>query len=633
MTGTREKEQMMDPVRDCQMPLPLGRFRVGGLIEHRLAKVLSARILSDFARDQILSEAEEAFRARIDDRMEPGIGVWQGEFWGKWMLSAVEACRYTDSEALTQTIRKSAQKMLATQDACGYIGTYHESGFVNSRAGFCWNVWCRKYTLWGLLAAYELVREETILEGAGRMMDHLMTQVGPRADPIIRTGWCQGLASTSILSPVVRLYRLTEESRYLDYARYIVDQWQHHPDGPPDLFRKGLGGAPIHTWFPDKNWVKAYEFVSCVEGLLDLYRVTNEQPYLAAASNIQQDICASERLLIGGLGDDDHMRRASLKPEVITEVCDAVYWVRLNAQLLRLTGEPRYADEIERTLYNMLCAASSGDGSWGCRRLALSGRHRVAPKHCNLEHHHCCVANLPRGLLQSVEHAVTLDEHGIVLNLYLPGQGTLKSRATGTVRFSVETEYPIGDSIRITLHPDGPSEFTLKLRIPPWAADADIRVQGEACACEPGAYARVTRCWRAGDTVTLRLPMAARAATLRHEGTEYVAFERGPLVLSRDMRLKDGDIHAPIPIDAMRAVEMVPVPAPEGISAAWDCSTGNGTSIRLCDYASAGSTWDASTSDFRVWLPHDRECDEALPSSPSPSGKTRHDGEPTRGND
>ncbi len=596
MTTTANRTSMTDPVRNRVLPIRLGDISVDGYVGGNIDRVLHSRILSESARTEIVPEAVQAFVERVDDRWKPGQGFWRGEFWGKWVLSAIAAQKYTGSSDLLQTIRTAVKEVLATQDANGYIGTYHDSSFVHVERGMNWNVWCRKYTLWGLVEAYELLSDPAVLDGACRCLDHLMTEVGPGAANLIETGKLHGQPSTSILTPVVKLYRQTGEQRYLAYAEYIVDQWSRHPAGPPDILRKGLSGAPVHEWFPEhENWIKAYEFMSCVEGLIELHRVTGEADYLRAATTIYADLAAHERLILGGVSDNDRIYHAPLKPETITEVCDAVYWTRLGFQLLCLTGDCFYADEIERTLYNCLCAAMNADATWGVRRLALAGEHWPAPQHCGLTHHHCCVANLPRGLLQTVESAVMTDADGVIVNLFLPGKAVVEFDGT-KIRLCTQTEYPVGDTITMTFEPAKAAEFCLRVRIPAWSEAATLTVNGETVAAGPGEYAAIQRTWQTGDQVVLTLDMRCRLTPFPDPAQKLVALERGPLVLARDQRL-GGDIQAPVMITGNK-IAAAAVTAPEAFLAVFDI-----VGIRVCDYASAGSTWDRQTSDFRVWLP------------------------------
>ncbi len=545
-------------------PLNHSSFRISGAMGKYLDTVLQARINSTLAAEEIYPEAIRAFEERMDDRIKPDEGFWRGEFWGKWTLSALAAYRYTLDPILKKRIRAGVDQVLATQDENGYIGTYHDSSFVKHRGKMCWNVWSRKYTLWGLAEAFELFQDQRILKAASRMLDHLIQEVGPDAVPIIETGKLHGQPSTSILFPVLILYRLTSEQRYLQYAEYIVEQWSQHPEGPPDIFRKGLEGKPIHTWFPNtKPWVKAYEFVSAVEGLLEFHKLTGNPDYLTAVRNIHADILKNERLIIGGISDNDRMNRAPLKSETITEVCDAVYWQRLNLELLKRTGEQTYADEVERTLYNALLGAMKRDGSWGLRRLALAGEHWPAPQHCGLTHHHCCVANLPRGLLQAVENALMTDREGLILNFYLPGKAQFETPLTGSLQMQITTDYPVSGEIRIAMIESSDKPFTLKLRIPPWSLETRVEVNGELIPARPGTYLSIHRHWKSGDEINLSLDLRTRVVRFPDPSQKLIAFERGPLVLARDQRLEsEGEnIHSPTPLDPAASLTLSPVPA------------------------------------------------------------------------
>ncbi len=604
---------------DQLIPTALARVRLGGAVGEELDKVLAARVLSEKAAHVILPEALEAFRNRVDDRLRPGQGLWQGEFWGKWMLGAVAAQRYTGDPGLREVIAGSVNDLIATQRADGYIGTYADSGFVGEKS---WNVWCRKYTLWGLLDAYELLGDSRTLAAAAGLADHLATEVGPGKIDIVRTGNFAGLPSSSILLPVVKLYRLTGEPRYLEYARYIVEQWSKYPGAPPDIVGHGLGGEPIHTWFPAAGaWTKAYEFISCVEGLIELYREDGVPAYLTAVRNIYEAIRRSERVITGGIGRHDKLAEAAVQPDGLNEPCDVVYWERLSLQLLRLTGDPRYADEIERLAYNVLLACMNRDGSWGLRRLALSEPHLIAPLHCLLRNHQCCVANVPRGLLQLAEAAVmsTASFPGIVVNLYIPGVVTAALPGGRTVTLRIRTDYPRDGCVRIEIDAAPPGPFTVKLRIPSWSADTRVTVAGKPLSdVRAGTYTVVDRTWRSGDVVELCLDLRGRAMRL----PGFAAVMRGPVVLARSTQIDSGDLHAPATprADADGSVDLVPAPEPAGVNALFEVPTADGHSVLMCDYASTGKdfqkprdphAWkemidNRTKFDLRVWLP--RAC-------------------------
>ncbi len=603
---------------------PLENVQLGGPVGEEIHRVIAARIASPFARDHILAEAVAAFQNRMDDRLQPGAGLWQGEFWGKWTLSAVAAWRYTGDETILETIRDGAGALLETRRKDGYIGTYHDSGFVK---GNSWNVWCRKYTLWGLLDAGEALQDPRIIEAAQGLMDHLMTEVGPAAVDILETGNFFGLPSSSILTPVLKLHRLTGEDRYAQYADYIVHRWSQSKEHPPDIVGHGLSGAPVHRWFPNAGpWTKAYEFISCVEGLLDLYRLRRNSDYLAAARNIHQAIRAHERVITGGIGYHDKLLDAAFRPDGLNEPCDVVYWQRLNLSLLRLTGEPEYADEIERLAWNVLMTAMNRHGTWGLRRLGLSEPHLIAVLHCGLHHHHCCVDNLPRGLIQLAEAAVmtSVRSDAVAVNFLVPAQAELSLASGLKLRLEITTDYPVADSARIRLIPERPAEFALRLRIPPWSPNARVAVDREPrpiASPKPGAWLDIQRLWRPGDTVHIRLDLSGRVLAFPGAGN-YAAVARGPIVLARSdlIEPEPRNIHAPVALELSgdhHRVELTPATPPPGARLAFDLSLENGKNLRLLDYASTGKDFqkpspampwpdmveNRTAHALRVWLP------------------------------
>ena len=609
------------PISGVLVPSPLEKVSLGGRVGRELDKVVQARIRSTAAAEEIAPEAVEAFRNRVDDRLPSERGLWQGEFWGKWMLSAVAAQRYTNDPQLKTLIRQSVSDLLATQRADGYIGTYHDSRHVE---GDCWNLWCRKYTLWGLVEAYDLLADAHILSAACRFMDHLMTEVGPGKIDIVKTGNFAGLPSSSILTPLTGLYRHTNDKRYLEYARYIVERWSKYPGSPPDIVNQGLTGKPVHAWFPEADrWTKAYEFISCVEGLLDLYVIDGDRTYWRAARNICKAIRENERVITGGIGYHDKLDQAVLRTDGLNEPCDVVYWQRLLAKMLQLSGEPRYADEIERLVYNVLLAAMNRDGSWGLRRLGLSEPHLIAPLHCFLHHHHCCVANVPRGLLQAAQVAVMTNAKngGLAVNLYIPLTASVTLPSGEKLTLRLETDYPESGTVRLTVDTKAPVSFPMKLRIPPWSAQTTLNVNGKSVSeVRPGSYATINRTWRCGDRVELGLDMRARPI-LFPNGRSHAAVMRGPVVLARSELLRDGDIDEAVALafrqDGM--LEVKRVAGPEGIWMTFAAATTDGQTIRLCDYASTGKDYRKPTdpnavkemsrnrtpADLRVWLPID----------------------------
>lgn len=165
----------------------------------------------------------------------------------------------------------------------------------------------------GLLAYYDLTGDKKSLEGAVKLADHLLTQI-PAQKSIVRAGYYRGMPPSSVLVPMVMLYNRTMDSRYLDFAKYIVSEWET-PDGP-QLVSKALADVPVAERFPShgsaqawwswENGQKAYEMMSCYDGLLGLYALTRNADYLKAAEKSVRNII-DEEINIAGSGSARRM--------------------------------------------------------------------------------------------------------------------------------------------------------------------------------------------------------------------------------------------------------------------------------------------------------------------------------------
>ena len=276
-------------------PTP-GKLRLSGKIADQMETFFRERVTSDYARDVILAECEEQFRLRNDD--ETIVGYWRGEFWGKWVISGCRVARYERDEKLKETLRKTALNLIGTADPDGYIGTYRDkTNFMASDpeetkkvvgwpCNWNWNLWCRKYTLWGMLEIHDLTGDEKILSAARKFTDQYIGMLEEHNVRPGETGTFNGLPTCSIMKPLLILYRLTGDERYLNFALSIADDWERADGHIPNLIRNALEMKPVHEWYPEsEKWAKAYEMMSCLDGLLELYRVSRICIYCSKITN------------------------------------------------------------------------------------------------------------------------------------------------------------------------------------------------------------------------------------------------------------------------------------------------------------------------------------------------------------
>ncbi len=582
-------------------PSAVEQIKITGYVGSRIDDCIAHRV-----KEQDVDHLVEPFRHHEEQSR------WQSEFWGKWVQGAIASYRYNHDAELYEIIRHSVEEIIATQQTNGYIGNYAPDYQLQQ-----WDVWGRKYTALGLIAWYDLSGDKQALTAATRLIDHLMTQAGPGKTDIVATGNYRGMASSSVLEPVMYLYKRTGDERYLSFAKYIVGQWEQE-DGP-QLISKAINELPVAgrfphpaQWFSRENGHKAYEMMSCYEGLLELYKETRNPLYLSVVENTVGHIIREEINVAGSgsafecwYGGKEKQTQATYHT---METCVTFTWMQLCHRLLQLTGNSLYADQMERTIYNALMASLKADASQISKYSPLEGWRHEGEEQCGM-HINCCNANGPRAFAMIPQFAYRVTDGRIDVNLYAPSEAQLSLSSKQHVRLKQVTDYPATDQITIEVNPSREETFVLALRIPAWSTQSEVTVNGESVDNPlPGSYLELNRKWKKGDKVTLRLDLRTRLVVLN----QAQAIVRGPLVLARDSRFHDGFVDETSEIVAQNGyVELTPVEAPDFAWLAFTAPMVLGTDlenhrtpqqVHLCDFASAGNTWDRSQR-YRVWLP------------------------------
>ena len=564
---------------------------------------------------------------------------WKTEFWGKYMHSAVPYARYSGSARLCESIERGIDGILASQEPSGYIGNYPD----DIRCGEGWDVWGMKYTLMGLLHYYDWKpndpRAARALEAARRLCDYIIGEIGPggrRGCALWQTGNWSGYASSSILEPVVWLYRRTGEKKYMDFASYIVKGMVEPEKGPRlvDLALKGVSVADRNDpgYRTDVEWKyvskfgrsKAYEMMSCYQGLLEYAETAMKEgvpspvppaDILKAAVMTAEDIVREEINLAGGCASCEAWfhgaHKQHLPYERLHETCVTITWMRLCEKLLEMTGDPKWADELERTFYNAYLAAIGADGSEIAMYVPLSGNRWKGNDHCFM-HTNCCTANGPRGFLCFLEKFFFVKDGVATFNFYSSAIVSGDLPGGRKAAFDVYSLYPRSGDVRILSRTEGP--LALRLRIPGWCAKASVKVNGRQLDGVKSAYFTIDRTWKMGDVVELSFDMPVVAHAYGH----HVAFTRGPVLLARDSRFADGDLSEPFLVgsvkDGQKMQSFVPVSVPSGdfwmafsatLPIGWHPENPEArlpVTVSFCDYASAGNSW-RRLDTYRTWLP------------------------------
>ncbi|HKC86847.1 MAG TPA: beta-L-arabinofuranosidase domain-containing protein [Blastocatellia bacterium] len=576
-------------IADRFSPVDPGAVQIHGFLGERCKKNERAWLLTK-NEDELLG----GFQRR------PGKQAWVGEHAGKWLHAATLAWAYTKSEALRAKLDRVASSLIATQKPDGYLGTYVDDAHWGMSRDQKWDVWVHKYDLIGLITYHTYTGDKAALEASKKIGDLLVKTFGraweaeSKLDLNERSAHA-GMASGSVLEPMVLLYRATGDGRYLEFARYIAEHWED---------RKG---PKLISSLTDKKSVKqtadakAYEMMSCLVGLCELYRATGETRYMTPAVNAWNDIVSSQLLITGSGGGDEHWTEPRAFPssqkDHVAETCVTVTWIQLTQQLLRLTGEARYADELEKTFYNHLAAAQRPDGAAWAYFTALDGKKPYQTEQ------NCGTSSGPRGWAMLPALAYMISDDGVVINFYTPGQARIKIGGE-EVTVKQATQYPADGRVAITVTTQKPQKFSLRARVPSWSNIAGVKAQ-------PNTYWLLRQTWSGSQTITLDFALPTRVINGAGVNAGKIAVARGPMVLAVDEQYNPGGA----PISAIALTSQQPqlktsvtyrdadgLPAYETAAIVTQDTgkyrAGEVVTLRLVPFASAG----AYGNQFSVWL-------------------------------
>ena len=525
-------------------------------------------------------------------------GGWSGEHIGKWLHASAISWSHCRDAALRKRMDEAVATLIACQGPDGYLGTYAK----DKRWGG-WDVWTHKYNLMGLMTYYEYTDDQRALAAAGKIGELLCNTFGQGKRDIIRSGTHVGMAATSVLEPLMLLYRATHQPRYLQLARYIVRAYDQ-PHGPKIVTTLTKTRSVAKT----ANR-KAYEMMSNLVGLCELYRSTGDDALLRPCLSAHDDIVANLMYLTGGTSLGEHFQQPHHLPNTgrVSENCAQVTWVQLCIQLLRITGEAKYAETLERVVYNHLLAAQKPSGEALCYFTPLRGQKPYGGGT------NCCTSSGPRGIALTTTVAYTLAPIAIMVNFYEPS--TLEAEVAGVkVKITQNTRYPVDGAVELLVQPAKPVQLNLLVRVPGWCRTCKVRLNGQAVESEitPGCYLPILRRWEAGDKVQLDFGMPAVLVRGTHTNEGLVAVQRGPLVLAFDTRLNPGLWPLMISPAAEEdgTVRLAPLDKPAGVAHAFEAEgltphleddevTLRKVKLVLTSFAEAGQ----SGSHYTVWMP------------------------------
>jgi DUF1680 family protein len=528
-------------------PVPVGAVRMGdGFWRPRMEanrKTAIPRLLQLLEEHGVVDNFRRLHGKAVERR---GLLFTDSDLY-KWMEAAAWVLASEPDAAIQEALEDVIDAVLPAQGADGYLNTW----FVDERAGQRFTrlssdheLYCAGHLFQAAVAHHRATGETRLLDAARRLADYFCERFGPG-------GIKEADGHPEIELALVELYRETGERRYLELAGFFLRQ-----QGLADL--QTLEGHAVRAGY------------SCCGGA-DYVAETGDAAFRDALERQWQSLVTTKLYVTGGMGGRYTGESLGAPYELpneraYSETCAALANVFWNWRMLLLTGEARFADLMERALYNGFLSGVSLGGAeyFYVNPLACNGQAEGDPWYAwarrgsaqrNAWHGcTCCPPNVDRMLASLPGYLFSTGHDGIWVHLY--DNATLRWRLDDGTPFtlSMETRYPWEERVVIELSPERPVTTSLFLRIPEWCRSARISTSDQRPTTHdnefrpttndqrpttndrnltPGSYTEIRREWRAGDRVVLALEMPATLIECDPRVAENrgsVALQRGPLV-------------------------------------------------------------------------------------------------------
>ncbi|MFI6706940.1 glycoside hydrolase family 127 protein [Nonomuraea sp. NPDC050478] len=493
-------------------------------------------------------------------------GQFQGyRFQDSDLYKQLEAVAWEHARApdprYTAFIERAAAVLAAAQRPDGYLNSHYQvvkPEKIYAELEYSHEMYCAGHLLQAAVAVARAGAGDTLLPVARRLADHLVQ--------VFLTGGNDGIdGHAEVETALVELHRLTADPAYLDLAAKLVDN-----RGKGLIRDSGMGPLYAQDHLPvreaDTPVGHAVRQLYLEAGVVDLYLETGDESLLECSVRRWEDMVATKTYVTGGNGSrhdgEAFGERYELPPDrAYSESCAAVASIHWNWRLLLATGHGRYADLLERVLFNAFAASTSADGRRFCYVNPLQRRNDLVEDAYLGRRREwfacaCCPPNIMRLVASLGGYLATWSEAGLQLHQYAEG---VVSGGGGRVR--VDTDYPWDGLVRVTVEEAPAGEWELALRIPSWSETT--YVDSHLAQPHEDGYFRIRRSgWRAGDTVELNLDLTPRLLRPHHRVDAVrgsAALQRGPLVYCFEQADQPGRVEVD---DLAIARDAVPRPVP-----------------------------------------------------------------------
>ena len=455
----------------------------------------------------------------------------------KWTEAVGFVLQSGDRPELRSMAEKVIDEVVAVQEPTGYLNTYYQEDHKSLRmlpqtqtTGH--ELYNMGHMIQGAISYYRATGDRKLLDAGIRFVDDfLLPNYGPAPKKPIVSG------HSEIELALIELYRTTGDRRHLELAGYIL-QGDKRIELPERRTIYMFSGTPFTARTKLEGHAVRAMYACC--GATDYYMETGDETYLQTLNKLWDDMTSTKMYVTGGVGsrsDGEAFGDAYELPNfrAYGESCAAIGNMMWNWRMLAVTGDAKFADVIERALYNGINSGMSLNGTMYCYRNPLAFDASTGDKIRNPWYDvTCCPPNLERTFGSLPGYFYSTSSDGIYVHLYDNSQLDWHLEDGTGLKISQKTNYPWDGAVDLTITPAQTREFTVFLRIPGWAERAEVSVNRKSWdGATPGQYLNIRRRWTPGDTIRLQLPMTTQVLTANPhvaDDTGRVALQRGALV-------------------------------------------------------------------------------------------------------
>ena len=474
-------------------------------------------------------------------------------FWDSDIGKTIETAAYSlyrrANPGLEAKIDAIVDMYARLQQEDGYLSSWYQRiqpGLRWTNLRDCHELYCAGHLIEGAVAYFQATGKRKLMDVMCRYADHIADMFGP--EPGKRQGYC---GHEEIELALVKLARATGARKYLDLAKYFIDQRGQQPHyfdsearargaDPKDFHFKTYEYNQSHKPVREQDKVvgHAVRAMYLYSGMADIATEYGDDGLRVALDRLWDDLHSKNLYVTGGLGPSKENEGFTSDYDLpnesaYAETCAAVGLAFWASRMLGMGPNARYADALERALYNGSISGLSLDGSRFFYENPLESR----GKHNRWLWHRCpcCPPNVGRMVAAIGTYMYGIADDAVAVHIY--GESVLRFDIAGQpVRLTQSSRYPWDGAVTLTVATEAPARFTLYLRIPGWSRQAKLAVNGVAVdlpSATRDGYAAIARDWTSGDAVRLDLEMAVERVHANphvRQDAGRIALTRGPLV-------------------------------------------------------------------------------------------------------